>query len=103
VVSQLAVLEDVKKVYCLVRASSRSDARTRVIRSLRARALYHTLPAAVRSKIVAMPSNFGDTNLGLDAAAYSQISLDITFLIHCAWSVNFNLSLGSFEDDCIAG
>lgn len=28
---------------------------------------------------------------------------EITSLIHCAWSVNFNLGLGSFEADCIAG
>jgi len=27
----------------------------------------------------------------------------MTGLIHCAWSVNFNLSLESFEQDCVAG
>jgi len=75
----------------------------RVIRSLRARSLYHDLPLTARAKIVALPSNFGDVRLGLDEETYSRVSSEITSLIHCAWSVNFNLGLGSFETDCIAG
>jgi thioester reductase-like protein len=34
---------------------------------------------------------------------YGEISSKINGLVHCAWSVNFNLGLGSFEADCIAG
>lgn len=96
-------MENVRKVYCPVRASSNFDAHMRVIRSLRARSLYHTLPLEARAKIFALPSNFGDARLGLDEVTYDQITSDITSLIHCAWSVNFNLGLGSFEADCIKG
>jgi thioester reductase-like protein len=103
VVAQLIVQDRVKKVYCPVRASSSFNAGIRVIRSLRERSLYHNLPLAARRKIVALPSNFGNAQLGLDKETYSQISSEITSLIHCAWSVNFNLGLGSFEADCIAG
>lgn len=103
VVAQLIVQDHVKKVYCPVRASSDFNAGIRVIRSLRERSLYHNLPLAARAKIVALPSNFGDARLGLDEETYSQASSEITSLIHCAWSVNFNLGLGSFEADCIAG
>jgi thioester reductase-like protein len=103
VVAQLVLLNDVKKVYCLVRASSHFDARIRVIRSLRARSLYHCLPLTARAKILALPSNLGDASLGLEEKTYSRVSSEITSLIHCAWSVNFNLGLGSFEADCIAG
>ena len=102
VVAQLIVQYRVKKVYCPVRASS-FNARMRVIRSLRERSLYHNLPLAARRKIVALPSKFGNAQLGLDKETYLQISSEITSLIHCAWSVNFNLGLGSFEADCIAG
>ena len=95
--------DNVKKVYCLVRASSNFDAHIRVIRSLRERLLYHSLPLAARAKIVALPSTFRDTQLGLGQEMYLRVSSEITSLIHCAWSVNFNLGLGSFEADCIAG
>jgi thioester reductase-like protein len=103
VIAQLIALDDVKKVYCPVRASSSFNAKLRVIRSLRARSLYHNLPLAARVKIIAVPSNFGHANLGFDEKTYTQVSSEITSLIHCAWSVNFNLGLGSFEADCIAG
>lgn len=103
VVAQLVVLDSVRKVYCPVRASSNFNANMRVTRSLRTRSVYHNLPLAARAKIIALPSNFGDPKLGLDEETYSQISSEITSLIHCAWSVNFNLGLGSFEADCIAG
>jgi thioester reductase-like protein len=102
-VSQLALCSDVQKIYCLVRARSPSNARLRVIRSMRDRCVYHYLPLEARKKIVAVPADFSNSSLGLDADLYTEITTNITGLIHCAWSVNFNLSLGSFEADCIAG
>lgn len=101
--AQLVVQDHVKKVYCPVRASSNFSAGIRVIRSLRERSLYHGLPLLARAKVVALQSNFGDAQLGLDEVTYSQVSSEITSLIHCAWFVNFNLGLGSFEADCISG
>lgn len=70
---------------------------------MRERSVYHYLTLEARRKIVALPSNFGDAALGLSPDRYSEIASNITGLIHCAWSVNFNLGLGSFEVDCIAG
>lgn len=67
------------------------------------RGCYHQLPLEARRKIVAFPSDFSKENLGLDSSVYAKIALNITCLVHCAWSVNFNLSLQSFEKDCIAG
>lgn len=102
-VSQLVAQADVHKVYCLVRAKSASQAHHRVVQSLRERAVYHHLSLASRKKIIALPSNFSRNDLGLSVDNYDTISTEITGLIHCAWSVNFNLALGSFETDCIAG
>lgn len=101
-VSQLVLRDEVKGVFCLVRASSKANARMRVIRSLRARALRHELPLAARQKIVPLPANFSAPNLGLDDGDYDDITARVTSVVHCAWSVNFNLGLGSFEADCIA-
>jgi carbohydrate kinase (thermoresistant glucokinase family) len=70
---------------------------------MRERSVYHQLALDARRKIVALPSNFGDASLGLNPEAYAEIVSNMTGIVHCAWSVNFNLALGSFEADCIAG
>ncbi|KAH7370037.1 male sterility protein [Rhexocercosporidium sp. MPI-PUGE-AT-0058] len=101
--SQLSLNPDVKRIYCLVRAKSTSQARLRVVNSLRERGLYHLLSSAARFKLTAIPANFSQQYLGLQQDTYTKISSEITTLIHCAWSVNFNLALSSFEADCIAG
>lgn len=102
-VAQLVLRDDISEVCCLVRANSEISARQRVIKSMQERAVYHTLPLELRRKISCYPSDFSKPDLGLDEALYANISSKITNLVHCAWSVNFNKSLSSFEVDCIAG
>ncbi|KIX95558.1 uncharacterized protein Z520_08678 [Fonsecaea multimorphosa CBS 102226] len=102
-VAQLVRREDVSEVCCLVRASSKTSARQRVIKSMQERAVYHTIPLELRRKISCYPSDFSKPDLGLDDRLYASISAKITSLVHCAWSVNFNKNLSSFEADCIAG
>lgn len=103
IVAQLAVRNDITDVYCLVRASSQQSAKRRTVRSLRERAIYHILPVAARRKIRYYPSDFSQPRLGLDDRVYDELSSKIVALMHCAWSVNFNKNLSSFEKDCIAG
>ncbi|KAL1970082.1 hypothetical protein VTN77DRAFT_6487 [Rasamsonia byssochlamydoides] len=103
IVAKLSSLLDVQKVYCLIRAGSTIEAYDRLIRSMRERQVYETLPSSARSKLIALPSVFSHPTLGLDAQTYNLIASEITDLIHCAWSVNFNLQLTSFEKDNIAG
>ncbi|OAG41651.1 hypothetical protein AYO21_04115 [Fonsecaea monophora] len=102
-VAQLVRRQDISEVCCLVRASSKSSARRRVIESMQRRAVYHTLPLDLRRKISCYPSDFSKPDLGLGVSVYASISAKITSLVHCAWSVNFNKNLSSFEADCIAG
>lgn len=103
VAARLASSDDINKVYCLVRAPSQSVAGERVRRSMQERRIYNTMSAQARGKIVALPSNMADSRLGLDDDTYKTICSQVTAVIHCAWSVNFNLALESFEQDCIAG
>ncbi|KAJ5664684.1 hypothetical protein N7462_011497 [Penicillium macrosclerotiorum] len=101
IAAQLAESDRVKRIYCLVRAKSIISARRRVAQSLRIRALILS-PAAER-KIIALSSDLANSeNLGLDAQAFAQIKRSVTTVIHCAWSVNFNWALESFEQSCIA-
>jgi len=102
ILARLCSQDNVAKVYCLVRARSIQTARRRIRQSLQERLLYHTMPLYVLDKIVALPAILSDQKLGLAPSTYEQISTQVSGVIHCAWSVNFNMSLESFEKDCIA-
>ena len=101
--SRLVRDSTIERVYCLVRANDPSQALQRVRDSLVQRKAYHDLTLQARRKIRALPFNQSDNNLGLENKTYRKIARDIRSIIHCAWSVNFNLKLSSFEQDCIAG
>ncbi|KAI9369802.1 hypothetical protein BJX61DRAFT_545228 [Aspergillus egyptiacus] len=103
IVSQLVRTEQVRRVYCLVRAPSSLSASHRVWESLHARYLMSSIPPDAERKIVALPADLSKDRLGLDHTAYEEIISSVTAVIHCAWSVNFNWALESFEQSCIAG
>ncbi|RKK91850.1 hypothetical protein BFJ68_g16078 [Fusarium oxysporum] len=103
VVAKLLMKPSISKVYCLVRASDKSQALLRVKQSMLDRKVYHTLPLNTRRKIVALPSDLSDAHLGLQEDVYTSIVTDLQAVIHCAWSVNFNMQLSSFEKGNIAG
>lgn len=103
VLAQLVARADIETVHCLVRAKNDKDAAHRVTQSLLQRKIYHTMSLEARAKINALPSDFSDAHLGLSSAAYEAIAQKLTNVIHCAWAVNFNWGLPSFEKDCIAG
>ncbi|OJJ30358.1 hypothetical protein ASPWEDRAFT_120587 [Aspergillus wentii DTO 134E9] len=103
VATKLALLPDVQKVYCLVRASSSIEAYDRLLRSMRTRRVYDSLPNEARNKLIPLPSDFSQATLGLDSSTYNTLTSEITDVVHCAWSVNFNLQLSSFERDSIGG
>ncbi|KAL4797672.1 hypothetical protein BDV19DRAFT_377475 [Aspergillus venezuelensis] len=103
VVSKLSALPDVRKIYCFVRASSPLDAYGRLLSSLRTRRVYETLSVQAKNKLIALPSDLSTPTLGLDESTYNTLASELTDIIHCAWSVNFNLHLSSFEKDNIAG
>lgn len=103
VLAQLIARPDVKIVHCLVRAKDAQDAGRRVQKSLQQRKIYASLSPAARQKIHALASDLSDPHLGLDSKTYQSVTKNLKTVIHCAWSVNFNLHLSSFENDCIAG
>jgi thioester reductase-like protein len=92
--------ENVKKVYCLVRASSREAAMDRVLSTLAAKQLF---PFCNISKIVALPSNLNEVHLGLNESVLNDLKDSLTKVIHSAWAVNFNLGIRSFEQQHIRG
>ncbi|KAL4974846.1 hypothetical protein BDW66DRAFT_167504 [Aspergillus desertorum] len=103
IVAQLVRTERVRKVYCLVRASSPLTAFQRVRQSLYARFLLSSIAPDAERKIVALPADLSNNvRLGLAENVYEEIISSATAIVHCAWSVNFNWTLESFEQPCIA-
>ncbi|KAK3643505.1 hypothetical protein LTR22_015607 [Elasticomyces elasticus] len=97
IVAQLVGLERVAKIVCLVRAISAGEAAERVKASLRERKIIVDW-----SKIEALASDLTGPTLGLSRPVYDCIANEVTSVIHCAWSVNFNVSLGSLQH-CVRG
>ncbi|KAG7134648.1 Non-canonical non-ribosomal peptide synthetase ascB like protein [Verticillium longisporum] len=103
VAAKLARDPTISTVYCLVRAKNDSEAARRVQASLIQRRIYHGLRLADRQKIVSLASDLSDDQLGLTSENYTQLTETLRSVIHCAWSVNFNMRLSSFEKSNIAG
>ncbi|KAK1243101.1 hypothetical protein MKX07_003729 [Trichoderma sp. CBMAI-0711] len=102
-VAKLASRPDINQVYCLVRARDPSHGHQRVVSSMLQRRVYHSLPLSSRRKIIALPSDLSEPNLGLSQEDYRTVTENLTAVVHCAWSVNFNMHLLSFEKANIAG
>ncbi len=50
-----------------------------------------------------MPSDLSREDLGLDTNTVETLHSTLTTVIHCAWAVNFNLGVRSFENQHING
>ncbi|KAM0489841.1 hypothetical protein ACHAP8_012159 [Fusarium lateritium] len=103
VVAKLTSNPSISTIYCLVRASDDMQALCRVKESMLERKVYHSLSLEARRKIIALPSDLSDVHLGLTSDRYTSIAANVQAVIHCAWSVNFNMQLSSFEKGNIAG
>lgn len=68
--------------------------------SLRLRGVFNS---AVTDKAVCLPGDLSQESLGLDTSTLEVLRSNLTVVIHSAWMVNFNVSLGSFERSHIAG
>lgn len=101
-VTQLATIPSVGEVFCLVRAPSDQAASERVAHSMKERRLYERFQS-VENKVTTFSANLSDSHLGLERSTYDILASKVTAVVHCAWSVNFNLGLESFEKDCVAG
>ena len=79
----------VEKIYCVDRAAS-EERQADINASRGLSAGIHTNKAEVHKANILAP------RFGLDEATFETISTTVTRIIHCAWPVDFNLSLQSF-------
>lgn len=87
-------------MYCPARASSQADAQARVLTALSTKKLDSKLDLA---KIHCFPADLSREDLGLEPSAAQTLRNTLTTVIHCAWAVNFNLGVKSFEQQHIKG
>lgn len=81
-------------------------ARDRVVDTLRRHKLLHssdtsqptTFEAMQLGKIVVFESDLASDNLGLVGHQYESLRVEVTDVIHCAWTMNYNMKLRSFEN-----
>lgn len=91
---------DVRLVYCLVRTHQARDdqaAAERIVNAFNNSRLLDELDSANMSKLKCLSSNLAAADLGLSPTDYIEIKASVTAVIHNAWSVNFNMTLESFE------
>lgn len=87
-------------MYCLVRTRQAGDhqaAAERIRTALDNSDLSGELTPDRLSKLKCLSSNLAAAHLGLSSSEYGEVKSSVTAVIHNAWSVNFNMSLASFE------
>lgn len=99
VLSQLIAKDNVQSVYCLVRAASPAAAKDRVLATLWSK----LIPPIFTRKIICLPSDLSRSDLGLPADILDDLRQKLTKVVHCAWAVNFNIGVSSFEAQHIRG
>lgn len=67
----------------------------RVLQSLKERGI--TLEPSSEDKIVALSTDLGQLDLGLNKETMEQLKTEVSLIIHLAWPVNFSIHLPSFE------
>ncbi|TDZ54904.1 Non-canonical non-ribosomal peptide synthetase FUB8 [Colletotrichum trifolii] len=80
---------NVKKVICLNRAT---DGQARQLAALTSHGLFTNLES-----VEFLHAHLSKSELGIDGTVYSRLLAQVDRVIHCQWSVNFNLSVASFE------
>ena len=93
---QLLINADIERVYCMNR-SDNAEARQRGSFNDH----HHNLTNF--SKAEFFKADFGSDKFGLSDETYARLLATVTIFIHSAWSVDFNMSLESYEATHIAG
>ncbi|KAL1598032.1 putative NRPS-like protein biosynthetic cluster [Paraconiothyrium brasiliense] len=96
ILEQLLANPEVEKIYCLNRSDT-AEARTKEAFSR------NQHDATSLSKAAFIKTDFSLEKLGLADELYACLLRTVTVFIHSAWSVDFNLSLESYEPTHIAG
>lgn len=100
ILSQLIKLPHVSKIYCLIRsASAPQTAIERLNEAYQGRHSTHIVSSA---EIHPLFSDISKPDLDLPPPILERVQAETTHIIHCAWEVNFALSVRSFTPQIAA-
>ncbi|KAF5541761.1 NRPS-like enzyme [Fusarium mexicanum] len=91
ILKQLLISSRVGIVWCLVRSKDAAIAK------------FKDMALASSDKLHVLQSNLSDPSLGLHHVHYQDILHTVDTIIHCAWNVNFNLTLDTYMKADVAG
>ncbi|KAI9266000.1 male sterility protein-domain-containing protein [Sporodiniella umbellata] len=91
--------QSVKKIYCLVRGKE-SDLKDRVLKSFESN--FHDTSLLNTERLEVLPMRLSEPNLGFTKKQYEQLKEEVTIVQHCAWLVDFNMTISHFDKECIA-
>ncbi|CEI92072.1 hypothetical protein RMCBS344292_06345 [Rhizopus microsporus] len=89
----------VKKIYCLVRGKQ-EGLYQRLVSSFKSRCLDVSLLNSDR--VEALPMRMNEPYLGLTKEKYEQLRNEVTIVQHCAWLLDFNMTIGHYDKECIS-
>lgn len=85
--------QSISKVYCFNRANNTAP-EVRQHQANKANGLATHMPS---NRVTFLTTDLSQPYFGLSRSIYSQLLQSTTHILHNAWEVNFNLSLGSFQ------
>ncbi|KAI9485924.1 MAG: hypothetical protein EXX96DRAFT_592819 [Benjaminiella poitrasii] len=88
----------VKKVYCCVRGKE-GELFNRLVQAFESRSLDISLLRSDR--VEALPMRFNDPFLGFSEDKYNQLRNEVTIVQHCAWVLDFNMTIDYYDKECI--
>jgi thioester reductase-like protein len=95
ILSQLIRFPSVAKIYCLLRPTlSPQTAVERLNAALQTR---HSTQISSAAEVHPLLSDLSKPDFGLPATVFQKLQAETTHIIHCAWEVNFALSVRSLE------
>ena len=98
--AQLLQNQEITVVYILVRTATPSKVSEPFFHAIAAHGVH--LPSESKAKLRFLPGDLSRQGLGFDDMTLVALQR-LTLIIHCAWTVNFNLPLASFSHTHIAG
>ncbi|GAA5802331.1 hypothetical protein HPULCUR_007795 [Helicostylum pulchrum] len=89
----------VKKVYAMVRGNP-DHLKSRLITAFESRFLDISL--LEDSRVEVLPMRFNEPFLGFTDEKYFELKNEVTIIQHCAWMLDFNMTVDHYDKECIA-
>lgn len=99
ILQDLLLDPSVKKVYAMVRGSP-DELMKRLVKAFESRFLDISL--LKENRVEVLPMRLNEPFLGFSDEKYFELKKEVTIVQHCAWLLDFNLTIDHYDKECIA-